>query len=161
MAKGPWRSRSSKYNFQGLINALTWSNMFWGERGKRGDMVGKGKGPWQRNAAIINFIWIFLGGLYIQLFSLGKAHKAHFSTSIWCDESWEACPPSSMCLDHIITHKTYHFFHTLPLKLAPTCFIKQCGTSRTQEFERRFVFLVYHMICLKFGACNMLLERSW
>jgi hypothetical protein len=25
------------------------------ERGKRGGMVGKGKGPWQRNAIIINF----------------------------------------------------------------------------------------------------------
>jgi hypothetical protein len=40
-----------------------------------------------------------------------------------------------MCLDHIIAHETYHFFHALPLKLAPTCFIKQCGTSGTQEFE--------------------------
>ena len=40
-----------------------------------------------------------------------------------------------MCLDHIMTHETYHFFHALPLKLAPTCFTKQCGTSRTQEFE--------------------------
>ena len=50
------------------------------------------------------------------------------------NESWEASSPS-MCLHHIIAHETYHFFHTLPLKLAPTCFIKQCGTFRTQEFE--------------------------
>jgi hypothetical protein len=33
-----------KYNFQGLINALTWSNGFCGERGKTNDMVGKAKG---------------------------------------------------------------------------------------------------------------------
>ena len=56
MAKGLWRSRSPKYNFQGLINALTWSNGFCGERGKRGGMVGKGKGPWQRNVVIIYII---------------------------------------------------------------------------------------------------------
>jgi hypothetical protein len=81
----------------------------------------------------------FILGAYIQRFPLGKAHKAHFSTSTWCNKSWEACP-FSMCLDHFKSHETYCFFHTLPLKLAPTCFIKQCGTSRTQEFECRFVF---------------------
>jgi hypothetical protein len=34
-------------------------------RGKRGGLVGKGKGPWQRNAIIIIFIEIFLGGILI------------------------------------------------------------------------------------------------
>jgi hypothetical protein len=82
MVEGPWRSRSSKYNFQGSINALTWSNGFCGERGKTDDMVGKARGPWQRNVVIVNYNKIFFGGLYIQLFSLGKAHKAHFSTFI-------------------------------------------------------------------------------
>ena len=55
MAEGPWRSRSPKYKYEGLINALTWSNEFCGEVGKRGGMVGKGKGPCQRNAILINF----------------------------------------------------------------------------------------------------------
>ena len=73
-------------------------------------------------------------GLLIQFFPLGKGHKTHSLASIWCNESWEASPPS-MCPDHISTHETCHFFHALPLKLAPTCFIKQCGASRTQEFE--------------------------
>ena len=41
-----WRLGFSKYKFQCLINVLTWFNMFCGERGKRGGMVGKGKGPW-------------------------------------------------------------------------------------------------------------------
>ena len=36
--------------FKGPINALTWSNGFCGERGKRGGLVGEGKGPWQINA---------------------------------------------------------------------------------------------------------------
>ena len=40
-----------------------------------------------------------------------------------------------MCLNHIIAHETYLFFHALHLKFAPTCFIKQWGTSTTQEFE--------------------------
>jgi hypothetical protein len=68
MAEGPCKSRSPKYNFQSLLNALTWSNGFCGERGKRGGMVGKGNGPWQRNAVIIPFC-----GLFKQLFPLGKA----------------------------------------------------------------------------------------
>ena len=59
-----WRSRSPKYNFQGLINAMTWSNMLCGERGKRDGMLGKGKGPWQRNAIIIFFNEISLGFIY-------------------------------------------------------------------------------------------------
>ena len=46
-----------------------------------------------------------------------------------------------MCLDHTIANEIYHFFHTLPLKLAPACFIKQCGTSRTQAFKCKFDFL--------------------
>ena len=57
-----------------------------------------------------------------------------------------------MCLDHIIACKIYNFFLALPLKLAPTCFIKQCGTSRTQEFEPIFVFLVYQLKCLENGG---------
>ena len=32
-----------------LIHALTWSNGFCVEIGKRGGLVGKGKGPWQNN----------------------------------------------------------------------------------------------------------------
>jgi hypothetical protein len=55
MAEGPWRSRSPKYKFLGLINALTWSNGFCVERGKRGGPVGEGKGPWHRNAILTNF----------------------------------------------------------------------------------------------------------
>jgi len=143
MAKEPWRSRSSKYNFQGLIIALTWSNGFCCERGKRGGMVGKGRCPWQRNALLINFNDIFWGALYTTL-PTRQAHKAHFSASIWCNESWEACP-LFMYLDHIIVHEKYHFFHTVPLKLAPTCFIKQCGASKTQELECIFVCLVYQL----------------
>ena len=46
MIKWPWMSRSPKYIFQGIINVLTRSNMFCSERGKRGGLVGEGKGPW-------------------------------------------------------------------------------------------------------------------
>ena len=49
MAAGPWRSRSPKYSFQDLVNALTWSNGFCSERGKRSGMVGKARGPWGEN----------------------------------------------------------------------------------------------------------------
>jgi hypothetical protein len=34
--------------------SLTWFNMVSGGRGKRGALVGKGRGPWHRNVAIIN-----------------------------------------------------------------------------------------------------------
>ena len=47
--------------FQGLTNSLTWSNGFCGERGKRGGMLRKGKGPWPRNAVIIDFNELILG----------------------------------------------------------------------------------------------------
>ena len=67
MAKGLWRSRSPNYNFQGLINALTWSNGFCDERGKRGGMVEKGKGPWQRDAVIISFNEDFWGAFFTTL----------------------------------------------------------------------------------------------
>ena len=60
MTKRSWRLRSPKYNFQGLINAPTWSNKFCGERGKRGGMVGKGRGPWQKKCYNN-----FFGGFYI------------------------------------------------------------------------------------------------
>ena len=40
-----------------------------------------------------------------------------------------------MCLHHIRAHERNHFLHALPLKPTPTCFTKQCRTSRTQEFE--------------------------
>jgi hypothetical protein len=60
-----------------------------------------------------------------------------------------------MCLDHIIAHEICHFFYALPLKLAPTCFIKQCGTSRTHEFECKFVSLVYQLRCLEFGGLQI------
>ena len=62
MTKGPWRSRSPKSNCQGLINALTRSNGFCGDGGKRGGMIGEGKGPWQSNAVLIkNLMRLFFG----------------------------------------------------------------------------------------------------
>src|ERR1700737_1766749 len=57
-----------------------------------------------------------------------------------------------MCLNYIITHETYQHHLALPLKRASTCFIKQRGTSRTQEFKCGFVFLVYQLQCLEFGG---------
>jgi hypothetical protein len=67
MAEDPWRLRSPKYIFQGKINALTWSNGFCCDRGKRGGLVGKGGGPWQRNAILIILNEIYSGGLYTTL----------------------------------------------------------------------------------------------
>ena len=55
MAEGPYWSRSPKYNFQGLINALTWSNGFCSERGKRGGLVRKDMVSWQWNSVVILF----------------------------------------------------------------------------------------------------------
>ena len=34
---------------------MTWSDGFYGGRGKIGALVEKGKGPWQRNVVIMNF----------------------------------------------------------------------------------------------------------
>ena len=48
--------------FQGLHYPPTWSNGFCSGRGKRGALVEKCKGPWQRNTLIIKFLWIFFGG---------------------------------------------------------------------------------------------------
>jgi hypothetical protein len=57
-------------HFQGLIIALTWSNGFCGERGKKGGMVGKGKGPWQKKISYNKFLIIINLGLSIQLLPL-------------------------------------------------------------------------------------------
>jgi hypothetical protein len=46
----------------------------------------------------------------------------------------------SICLNHIIAHETYHYCLGLPLKLAPTCFTKQRGTSKSQELSADFCF---------------------
>jgi hypothetical protein len=45
--------RSPKDIFEGLHYPLTWSNKFCGGRGKRGGLVEKGKGPWQKNVVIM------------------------------------------------------------------------------------------------------------
>src|ERR1700736_3778185 len=57
-----------------------------------------------------------------------------------------------MCLNYIIAHETYQLYLALPFKPAYMCFIKQRGTSRTQEFKCKFVFLVYQLQCLEFGG---------
>ena len=99
-----------------------------------------------------------LGGFYIQLFPLGKAHNAHFSTSIWCNESWEASMPS-MCLNHIIAMGHTISSISIPLKLAPTCLIKQCGTSRTHKFELLLLLLLFYFLvgvpCEMFGIWGL------
>jgi hypothetical protein len=59
LAEEPCRSRSPKYNFQCLINALSWSNMFCGERWSGR----KRQGPRQRNVVITYcYDFFFWGG---------------------------------------------------------------------------------------------------
>ena len=55
-----------------------------------------------------------------------------------------------MCLNPVIAHETYHYYLDLPHKLAPMCFTKQRGTSKTQEFECGFLFLFYQLQWLEF-----------
>ena len=61
MSKWQWSSSSPKLIFLGLHYPLTWSNMFSNGRGKRGALLKKGKGPWQRNVVMMNFWWILWG----------------------------------------------------------------------------------------------------
>ena len=138
---GPWRLRSPKYNFRGKINALTWSNGFCSERGKKGGLVGKGRGPWQRNAVIIIFNEIYFGG-FIQFFPLGKAHKAHFLASIWCNKSWEACPPS-MCLDHIKARERYH--SSIPYTLT---LLTHVSSNNVGHLELKNLSAYFYFFCL-------------
>ena len=55
-----------------------------------------------------------------------------------------------MCLNRVIDHETHYYYLDLPLKLAPTCFTKQRGTSKSQEFECRFFFWFYQLQYLEF-----------
>jgi hypothetical protein len=58
----PYSSRSSKDIFSGLHYPLTWSNGFCGQRGKRGALVEKGKGPMAEKWCYDIFIFFnFLG----------------------------------------------------------------------------------------------------
>ena len=66
-----------------------------------------------------------------------------------------------MCLNYIVAHETYQQYLALPFKPAYTCFIKQRGTSRTQEFKCRFVFWSTSCNVWHLEACNIPLERSW
>ena len=112
-------------------------------------MVGKRKGLCQRNVIFNKLLMSFLKASYTSLLT----SKAHFPTSIWSNKSREASPPS-MCLDHAIANEIYHFFHALLLKLAPTCLMKQCGTSTTQESDCRFVFYLPNKM---FGIWGLLI----
>ena len=113
MGEGPYMEvEVPKCNFQGLINALTWSNGFlrW-ERQERGGMVGKGMGFMAEKCRWNIVFWEILLG-------------AHFLASIWCGESWEASPPSNMCLNHITATRYAIFSMPYPLKIASKCFVK-------------------------------------
>jgi hypothetical protein len=56
--------------------------------------------------------------------------------------------------------ETYHYYLVLPLEPTPTCFTKQRGTSRTQEFKCIFVFWSTKCNVWNLEACNIPLERS-
>jgi hypothetical protein len=53
--RGSMEVKVPKIQFSRPIYALSWSIGFYGERGKRGGLVGKGRGPWQTNAVKILF----------------------------------------------------------------------------------------------------------
>jgi hypothetical protein len=105
---------------------------------------------------LMNFFW----DLYIQLFPLGKAHKAHFSTSIWYNESWVPNLPY-MYLDHIIAHETYHFFHAYPLNLLSHVSSNNVGHLELKNLSAVLLFWSTNWVYWNLGACNIPLERSW
>ena len=51
-----------RFKYLSVINALTWSNGFFIKRGQRGGLVGKAKGPWQKNAFLNKILMKFFGG---------------------------------------------------------------------------------------------------
>ena len=57
--------------------------------------------------------------------------------------------------------ETYQHYVALPFKPAYICFIKQRGTSRTQEFKCRFVFWSTSCNVWHLEACNIPLERPF
>ena len=92
MSKWSWSSRSPKDIFKGLHYLLTWSNGFCSGRGKRGLLVEKRKGPWQRNDVMMNqWLWAF-GMPWPHGFVLGLPQRGgfennpsdHEARSIWC-----------------------------------------------------------------------------
>ena len=68
---------SSQHNFQGLINALAWSNGFRGERGKRGGMVGKGKLKAHGKEMMLEYFFneVFLGAEAFKFFFKKLDHE--------------------------------------------------------------------------------------
>ena len=63
----------------------------------------------------------------------------------------------SIRLNHIIAHETYHCCLDLPLKLAPTCFTKQRGTSKNSRiWVQIFVFVLPTAI---FGIWRLVIYR--
>jgi hypothetical protein len=66
-----------------------------------------------------------------------------------------------MCLNLIIAHETYHYYLDLPLKLAPTCFTKQRGTSKLNNLNADFCFCSTNCNVWNLGACNIPLENTF
>jgi hypothetical protein len=48
--------------FKGLRYSLTWSNEYCAGRDKRGALVEKDRGPWQKNCCCNKFLMIFFEG---------------------------------------------------------------------------------------------------
>ena len=88
------------------------------------------------------FLNEFFGGLIIQLFPLGKAHKAHFSTSMCYNESWEASTPI-MCLYHMpyplnqIPHVSQNNVGHLELKNLSTH--AEAGCKKCSMYNTRYM----------------------
>ena len=65
MAEWSWRSRSQKYIFWGLINTLTWSNRFCGDKLRQERWCGKKRqGPMVHKCSYNTLLVNFFGGFY-------------------------------------------------------------------------------------------------
>ena len=55
-----------------------------------------------------------------------------------------------MCLDRIIAHETYHFFHALPFKLAPHVPSNNVGHLELKNLSADLFFIIYQLKYLEY-----------
>ena len=92
--------------------------------------------------------WYLLVVLLLSLF----LHVVHFNRSADTSRLATPChvlPNFSVKIGFSLVWASFAKEAHMPLKLVPTCFIKQCGTSRSraQDFECNFVFMLYQLYC--------------
>ena len=159
MTEEPCRSRSPKYNFQGLINALSWSTTFCSEREER-EVVWQEKARAHGKEMSLKHIFNdFFWNLYIQLFPLGKAHKGNTFQHRYDVMNLEkqVRPLCAQIISQPIRHTISYMSY--PLDLLPHVSSNNVGHLELKNLSAYLFVLVYQLKCLEFWGLQYIVGK--